>query len=68
MRKLKHDGIKYRADLQAQGGAGSRGRIWRLGGWLGRAVGRGCSSGLWTLSPDGKLRCESLRAEPGECE
>jgi hypothetical protein len=68
MRKQKHDDIKSGADLQAQNGAGSRSRIWRLGGWLGRAVGRGCASGLWTLSPDGKLRCESLRVDSGECD
>ena len=68
MRKLKHDEIKYGADLQAQGGAGSRNRLWRIGGWLGRAVGRSCAGGMWTISPDGKLRCETLRSEAEEAD
>jgi hypothetical protein len=68
MLQLKHDDIKSGADLEIQAGDGSRTRIWRIGEWLGRVVGRGCATGLWTLSPDGKLRCESLRAEPGDSD
>jgi hypothetical protein len=34
-----------------------------LAGWLRRALRRDCASGLLTLSPDGKLICQSWRDE-----
>jgi hypothetical protein len=58
MPKLKHDdiptqwrGLNRRPASEAGGG--------RLASWLRRALGRKCASGVWTLSPDGKLLCES---------
>jgi hypothetical protein len=63
MRELKHDDIMPGADLQTQGGAHSEKTIRLFVLWLWRAIGRRCATGLWTLSPDGKLHCESLRAK-----
>jgi len=62
MRKLQHDDIRYSVDLHTSAAAVADKRLQRFSRWLERAIGRGCG-GLWTLSPDGKLRCESLRDE-----
>jgi hypothetical protein len=37
-----------------------------LGRWLRRAVGRECTVGLWTMSPDGKLNCECWCVNGGQ--
>jgi hypothetical protein len=41
------------------------GGVRRLRAWLWRTLGRRCATGLWTMSPDGKLNCESWSAEAG---
>jgi hypothetical protein len=41
------------------------GGVRQLRVWLWRALGRRCASGLWTMSPDGKLNCESWSANAG---
>jgi hypothetical protein len=49
MRKLKYEQI----------GRGFNLRL-RFGEWLARIIRRSCSNGMWTISRDGKLVCESL--------
>jgi hypothetical protein len=63
MPSLNHDSIERRIDGSAHGVGKRRSRIRRLSSWLWRRLGRQCASGFWTLSPDGKLNCESLQAE-----
>jgi hypothetical protein len=68
MPTLRYDGIGpsegENSSVQAYQ---ERGITELLRGWLRRALRRGCAAGLWTLSPDGKLQCESLGPE-AECE
>jgi len=57
MRKLKYEGIERGSNLRL-----------RFGGWLARIIRRSCSNGLWTISRDGKLVCESLCSRLGQPE
>ncbi|HEU5100546.1 MAG TPA: hypothetical protein VFU22_16065 [Roseiflexaceae bacterium] len=59
MHKLQHDDMHNGADIHIA----SQNAVQRLARWFGRAIGRSCVGGLWTLSPDGKLRCEALRGQ-----
>ena len=63
MRKLQHDDKRYGAAVQPQATAVPIHILQRFTSWLGRAVGRGCAGGMWTISPEGKLRCEALRGD-----
>jgi hypothetical protein len=65
MFRLKHNDIEPRDEVTSQDRAERAGRMRRLGGWLRRRLGRERIAGLWTLSPDGKLDCESWPAEGG---
>ena len=65
MANLKHDNPQ----AHAIGSSAVRGRgIARLAGWVRRALGRESGGGMLTLTLDGKLSCESLRAEADRCE
>src|SRR5882724_3061701 len=66
MLKLKHDDIEATVEATASAGPGRKRRVRWLGGWLWRALGRQCTAGLWTMTPDGKLNCESWRVEAGQ--
>lgn len=57
----KHDDRSSNTDLDIQAITAPQKTIQRFAGWLGRAIGRSCAGGMWTISPDGKLRCEALR-------
>jgi len=61
MRKLKYEDIERGVAHASQGRAPSNLRL--LGGWLLRMIRRSCTSGLWTISRDGKLGCEPLRSK-----
>jgi hypothetical protein len=63
MRKLEHEEMRLSVGGRPQAAAAQENRVQRLGRWLVRAIGRSCQGGMWTLSPDGKLRCEALRDE-----
>jgi hypothetical protein len=49
MRKLRYEVIGRESNLRL-----------RFGEWLARMIRRSCSNGMWTISRDGKLVCESL--------
>jgi hypothetical protein len=59
----KHDDRSSNTDLDIQAVTAPQRTIQRFTGWLGRVIGRSCAGGLWTISPDGKLRCEALRGD-----
>jgi hypothetical protein len=59
----KYDVISSNSDLHTRATMMSLQRIQRFMSRLGRAIGRSCTRGMWTLSPDGKLRCEALRGD-----
>jgi hypothetical protein len=66
MAKLKYDHAQpYGTGL---GSAFRRHGVARLAGWVRRALGRDSGGGLLTPTPDGKLSCESLRAETERCD
>ena len=65
MRKLKYEDIERGVARTSQGRAPSNLRL-LFGGWLSRMIRRSCTSGLWTISRDGKLVCESLRSKCGQ--
>jgi hypothetical protein len=66
MRKPKHEDIERGAARTSLGSARSNMSKWRFGEWLSRMIRRGCASGLWTISRDGKLGCEPLCSKPGQ--
>ena len=68
MFRLNRDDIKSRIEATLQDGAERAGRVRRLGAWLRRRLGRACAAGLWTLSLDGKLACESWQPEAEQCD
>jgi hypothetical protein len=68
MYRLNHDDIETRVEVTLQDGADRVGRVRRLGAWLRRRLGRACRAGLWTLSPDGKLACESWQTGAEQCD
>jgi hypothetical protein len=63
MLKLKHNQPRVKPIIQER--SSRRSPVLRLAGWLRRRLTRDCAAGVWTLSRDGKLACESLRAELG---
>jgi len=65
MRKLKYEDIERGAARIAQGRVSSNLRL-RFGSWLARIIRRSCSNGLWTISRDGKLVCETLCYKLGQ--
>ena len=68
MFRLNGDEIESSVEARPRDRAGRGGRVRLLRIWLWRWLGRACRSGLWTLSLDGKLGCESWRGEPERCE
>ncbi len=68
MRKLKHEDIERGVARTTQGSAQLSMSTWRFGGWLSRMIRRSCSGGMWTISRDGKLICESLGCDPCQPE
>jgi len=67
MQKLKYEDIERGTARTPQGGAPSNLRL-RFGGWLARMIRRSCTGGMWTISRDGKLNCESLGGDPCQSE
>jgi hypothetical protein len=59
MRKLKYEDIGRGAARTSQGRGPANLRL-QFGEWLARMIRRSCSNGMWTISRDGKLVCESL--------
>jgi hypothetical protein len=68
MRLGKGQDSERGATLTSQRGAQSRLSIGRFGGWISRLVRRSCAGGLWTISRDGKLMCDSFGCEPYQPE
>jgi len=68
MFRLNDDGFESRVEADLQEAGNYAGHVRRLGAWLRRRLGRACTGGLWTLSRDGKLGCESWCAETEQCE
>jgi hypothetical protein len=68
MFRLDRNDIEPRIEATPQDGFDRAGRVRRLGAWLRRRLGRACAAGLWTLSPDGKLACESWQADAEQCD
>ena len=67
MRKLKYEDIGRGAARTSQVRTPSNLRL-RFGGWLARMIRRSCSNGMWTISRDGKLVCETLCCKLGQPE
>jgi hypothetical protein len=68
MFRLNRDDIETRVEAGRRDGADRAGYVQRLGAWLRRRLGRACAAGLWTLSPDGKLGCESWCSDAEQCD
>ena len=68
MFRLNHDDIEPRVEATSQDGSEIWNRVQRISSWLRRRLGRACAAGLLTLSPDGKLSCESWRADAEQCD
>jgi hypothetical protein len=66
MRKRKYEEIGQGAAGTSQGHAQSHTSTRRFGGWLSRMIWRSCTGGMWTMSRDGKLGCETLYSDPGQ--
>ena len=64
MSNLKHESSKPEIAYGSQGRAQAILSPWRFGGWVARLIKRSCSGGMWTISRDGKLMCESLGYDP----
>ena len=60
MRNLEHEDIERGITRWLEGHAQSLLSLWSFGEWFSRRVPRHCPEGLWTISRDGKLVCESL--------
>jgi hypothetical protein len=63
MRKLKHENIESSAARTPQGRAQLDLSTWRFSSWLSSMIRRNCTGGMWTISRDGKLVCESLACD-----
>jgi hypothetical protein len=68
MFRLNDDDIEPRVEATSQDGFEIWSRVQRISSWLRRRLGRACAAGLWTLSPDGKLGCESWRTDAEQCD
>jgi hypothetical protein len=60
VRKLKQEDIKRGAILPSEASPQLSTRLRIFGGWLSSLIRRSCTGGMWTISRDGKLVCESL--------
>jgi hypothetical protein len=67
MQKLRYKDIGNSAAHTAQGRALLNLRL-RFSRLLARIIRRSCSNGMWTISRDGKLVCESLCCRLGQPE
>jgi hypothetical protein len=66
MRNLEHEGIERDVGHWLDNYAQSLLSLWSIGEWFSRMIGRSCDAGMWTISRDGKLVCESLVC--GSCQ
>jgi hypothetical protein len=56
----KPEDVERNATHWLEGQAQSLLSLWSFGEWFSRRARRSCGDGLWTISRDGKLVCESL--------
>jgi hypothetical protein len=60
MSNIGHDDSEHDATHWLESHAQSLLSLWSFGEWFSRRARRNCADGLWTISRDGKLVCESL--------